>query len=685
MSDLAKLFTERVLSEASNLAEIQVLLMNLTKDNLQVAKGTILNSTLSSAQILRSVFVAAEYRPRAIEALVELCKLIKDAKQWLLERMSRPASLNTEQLFFLYQCMKAGLVTEKEAGISLSPPYGDNAEMTLALFGNVIKEHHPEAEAGVEKILFTLEPFEIPIQNDDIDAFVRIFEQGNIATDSRVKPSILYGCHFIRDRPTLLQYAAFFGAAKVFTFLVEKGAGLAFGDSRNRSLAQFAVAGGNPQIINFCKSQGLDFAGTVRIAVRFHRNELAKQLTDTTSPRILHQSCVSSNVALMLDSIAKGLSVNEFDPAGSAPLHVAAQFNAADAVWLLSQHPSVNVNDRTRSDGYTALHIAAMHGFLETVDVLLSCPNIDQRISDNHGLLPVHVAAHYDRRRVMEILLNQGTVTFDTRTDRGETPLHLAVRENSIAAIELLLRYPGIDVNAQTLNKETILHGASQYNRVAALQCIIDHGYKLDVNVQDKDGWTPLHYATQKLHIEAIELLTMQPNLDVNCKNASGLAPLHMVARMGNVELFRMFLQFPKIDVNVADNGGWTSLHFAAKGGAKKIVELLLKRKDIDVNARDGAGWTPLHDATKYMSHPVMRVLLQRKDVDVNARTNANWVPLHLACLNHDEQAQALLKERSEIILDAKDNEGRTPDDLANIPMFGGTEALPMMTENAYF
>jgi ankyrin repeat protein len=644
-------FDEATLSSISDISTFQSLLMSLSPSTFPSVKAAVQSSPLSFPRLLQHFLFVVEYRPLAISLIVDLCKLF-DCKDVLLSFLPQAAKLTTETLFFLSRCISAGIFSAAEAG-DLVP---SGAEST-AFIRAVLRGGSDIPAAG--------DDFEEPIRNGELAKFVEIFERRGLSADTRIKPSILYGCHFLRNRPTLIQYAAFFGSVDCFKFLLENGASLALKDENGRSLAQFAAAGGNTEIMGICQARRCDFAGAQRVAVRFHRNSAFPLGKD-----VLHHCVASNNVQLLAECLVRGDNPNAQDSRGLTPLHIAVQFNAIDSVWVLTRHQLTDVNAQTGDENrVTALHLAVESNSIECIQILLEHPLIDQRVSDHLGRLPIHLAVHYAFLDVIPLLLAQGSVTVNSRTDYGATPLHFAVQDGNLELLQFLVSQ-GANVAETTLTNETVLHCAARADQCEALELLLE--CVDDISPQDADGWTPLHYAVQRNCAPTIQGLLADPRIDVNKRNKSGWTPLHIAVKNGRLELIESLLDIPAIDVNLADNGGWTPLHMAAKSDNIEIVERLLAVPGVQVNLQDHSGWTPLHNATKYQRFPITARLLREQGIDVNLKTSTGWTPLHIACLNHDSRTEAMLRAVPGILEKETDNEGRTPDDLAKIPLFGG-------------
>ena len=65
-----------------------------------------------------------------------------------------------------------------------------------------------------------------------------------------VEPTVFECCNFLNHHPSLLQYAAFHGSATSFRHILEHGGDVSYVDKKKRKLEEYAIAGGNPEIID---------------------------------------------------------------------------------------------------------------------------------------------------------------------------------------------------------------------------------------------------------------------------------------------------------------------------------------------------------------------------------------------------------------------------------------------------
>ena len=148
-----------------------------------------------------------------------------------------------------------------------------------------------------------------------------------------------------------------------------------------------------------------------------------------------------------------------------------------------------------------------------------------------------------------------------------------------------------------------------------------------DPDARDKDGKSPLHFATDNGSAEAVMAL-LDASADHDVWDRSGFTPLHRAAAHGNAEAVTALLD-AGADPNIRGEAGMTPLHGAGTAGA---VAALIEA-GADPNAGDELGWTPLHLAARSGTGETVTALLEA-GADPNARDNDGKLPVDYAADN---------------------------------------------------
>lgn len=237
------------------------------------------------------------------------------------------------------------------------------------------------------------------------------------------------------------------------------------------------------------------------------------------------------------------------------------------------------VNDGDRF-GRTSLHIAVLSMRYEFAEKLLKHGAV-VNVQDEDGETPLHLSENF---KMTELLLSRGHANPNIPNVDGICALHLAVQRRDVDSVRFLLR-KNANVNAaDNIRWFTPLHliALSARNhadtaenerrtRIATLLCGSPES-KADINFQDSEGNTPLHYACQLEYSDALELVNIFLNngADPNILNERNQAPLHLLCHNDNLRKSKVLFQetletllFHGSDPNKQSRTGCTPLHLS--------------------------------------------------------------------------------------------------------------------------
>jgi ankyrin repeat protein len=254
-----------------------------------------------------------------------------------------------------------------------------------------------------------------------------------------------------------------------------------------------------------------------------------------------------------------------------------------------------DVDIEWRLAGFTALQLAADHGHLAVVDLLLA-KGADANnwgttenviVDGERGGTALQLAVARGHSAVTKRLMDGGADVNRTCQNSSDTTLQAAIRTGNTAVLELLLA-AGADVDVVVDGDEWFGRGRKKTAlSVAAGVGNVDLVARLLSMMSPECARKAVPWALQEAaengHVDIVrELLQVHPDINMRLdeKRQAGkeeLTFLQTAAANGNLEVLEMLLS-EGADVNLNPSGGWqpTALQSASERGDLAAVELLL-------------------------------------------------------------------------------------------------------------
>lgn len=294
---------------------------------------------------------------------------------------------------------------------------------------------------------------------------------------------------------------------------------------------------------------------------------------------------------------------------GIIPALIIAAHNGAKSTveQLLANGESVGVIDGNEQ---TPLHLASLQGHKTIVELLIANgAQIDAKAKDD--CTPLYLAAWGQHRDIVRLLLDCGAVT--------EPDIAVMLGE-----IELVKHYlkRGIDANSQ-LSKglgagHSWLVTAVRYKHRNLIKLLLSHGAKINKQT-GAFNFSPLHQATVGIKGRACrdicELLIVG-GADVNLEDKLGNTPLHFAATLEQKDIVELLLKHGA-NINALNHAGRSALFEAVRLHRQQIVKVLLSH-GAEVNLMDKLGFTPLQRAFQRKNGDEIIKTLVTYDADVN-------------------------------------------------------------------
>ena len=138
-----------------------------------------------------------------------------------------------------------------------------------------------------------------------------------------------------------------------------------------------------------------------------------------------------------------------------------------------------------------------------------------------------------------------------------------------------LLHHNGADLNVRNREGKHPLHAAASSGNFKMVRILIEYG-PAHIDATDKDGWTPLHWASigDDFKDGSAFRLLLEHGADVNARGHGSWTPLHVASFQKAPQVVRLLLQHGP-DVEAKSDDGKTAFQFASERGHDEIVKLL--------------------------------------------------------------------------------------------------------------
>lgn len=394
--------------------------------------------------------------------------------------------------------------------------------------------------------------------------------------------------------------------------------------------------------------------------------------------RSIHTAARYGHVGIINTLLQKGEKVDVTTNDNYTPLHIAVESGKPAVVeTLLGFGADVHVRGGKMKE--TPLHIAARVKDGDRCALMLLKSGAAPNLATDDGETPVHVAAKHGNLQTLQLLLDDGGDPLFTNK-RCETPLHLACQSHKVDVVRQLIQFvkmkEGADVATSYVNSITetgcsALHYAAEVvdNEKNALEAnrevvklLLQNG--IDVTLATKATHdTAFHYCADVGNNDVLcVILNFMSTADIqkamNNQTTIGWTPLLIACHRGHTELVNTMLN-NHARVDVFDVEGRSALHLAADRGYLQVCDALLSHKAF-INSKTRVGRTALHLAAMNGFAELCRFLVQDHNAVIDILTLRKQTPLHLAAAAGQLKVCTLLLELGASI-DATDDQGQKP------------------------
>ncbi|XP_028271008.1 ankyrin repeat and death domain-containing protein 1B isoform X2 [Parambassis ranga] len=318
----------------------------------------------------------------------------------------------------------------------------------------------------------------------------------------------------------------------------------------------------------------------------------------------LHYAVAGKNKEAVQLLLQRRVKVDQKDKYGVTPIHLAAWFGSLDILKLLVQ---VGAEQKVENEeGLNILHCAAVNNHTEIVEYIINDLQMKELDKDDQsGNRAFALAAEHGCVDMLKMLMDPYNMATMKPNKRGDTPLHLAARNGHLDALQLLLQSfdtrdevnmdgetalyqaaangeeesvlalleAGCEPNILTTAKCSALHPVAKRGNRSLVHLLLE--YKAHTDFQNQHLEAPLHLAVKNSHVPVIHCL-LQAGCNTNITNKRSQTAMHLAAEIARIEVVEMLLK-AGLDLTLRDRQGKTALGVAARANEVIIVDMIIK------------------------------------------------------------------------------------------------------------
>jgi uncharacterized protein len=203
-------------------------------------------------------------------------------------------------------------------------------------------------------------------------------------------------------------------------------------------------------------------------------------------------------------------------------------------------------------------------GHLDKVrEGLVADPNLVNAKNES-GISVVLFSLYNGRNEIARLLIDRGA-----RLDCFE-----AAATGTQERVEQLLQKDPVSINSYSSDGWTALHLAVFFGRVNIVHLLLSKGANIDAPSRNDQLVTPLHSALANPHNSAVGQLLIGAGASLNVQQSQGYTPLHYAAANGLDQVVKSLIAHG-VDTTIKDHQGKTAFALAVERGKTSTAALL--------------------------------------------------------------------------------------------------------------
>lgn len=301
------------------------------------------------------------------------------------------------------------------------------------------------------------------------------------------------------------------------------------------------------------------------------------------------------DLATLLNALVTHGAEHVLDELVPEVLRLAAQMNKPDVFRAVLAVTDVAAGDTL------ALHVAAKHGHLEIVRLLVDEYGVCVSTVDSRGNVPIAVAARGGHTDVVEFLVSAGAC--------AQCAAVAAAEKNRVALARWLIEHTDVNLTGRPCGSQPPLHTAARNGHVAMLRLFVEEfGCDPDAKYNDL---APVLHAGICAQYEALVWLLHEAHVDPNVRYR-GSTFVHYLASRGRLDFLRE-LAAAGADIDVCDEFGHTPMAVSAD---VDTARWLADEHGLGTDTPNCEGVRPVHIAAEHTPVEVVRWFVEERGAD---------------------------------------------------------------------
>lgn len=368
----------------------------------------------------------------------------------------------------------------------------------------------------------------------------------------------------------------------------------------------------------------------------------------------LHLASDRGQIGLVRLFLESGANVTDINRGGKIPLHLAVRSGSFESVKLLIENGS-DVNTKDSND-----NLPINEAFFLKKDIAKNMVKFlvengsDVNTANVYNNTPLILCAVWNLDSSIAKILIEGGADINFVNDIGNTALHESILRDNKELATFLTELDEIDISIRNNKNDTPL-SILMKGDVEKIKWFAD---KLDPNISDDEGNTPLHLAAELGSSKEIVDFFIEKGAGVDLKNDDGNSPLMVALERKNKETSLALIK-NKAGLYEKNKRGNVIMYKLLEHANTDFIEKMFdfySEGELPVDA-DGNG--PLNYAIETNKLDMVEFIAQKYPSEIDKTNDKDETVLHIASKNSNDKVVNILANLTKN-LDKKDRNDET-------------------------